>query len=98
MDNQAKNTIIEQLGGMKRVYAMTDATGVVYTANGIQIMFPRNKYVAIDLQAGQDQYTLKAFKLNGRTLEIKTTFEQKNIFNFELMGMFELATGMVLSF
>jgi hypothetical protein len=41
---------------------------------------------------------MTAFTLNGRTLETKTTFEQKDIFNSELMGMFEFSTGMIISF
>jgi hypothetical protein len=76
---------------------MTNAKAVVCTKTGVQIMFPRNKYLAIDAQSN-DVYTMTAFTLNGRTLETKTTFEQKDIFNSELMGMFEFSTGMIISF
>ena len=97
MNNESQNTILKQLGGAARIYAMTNAKAVVCTKTGVQIMFPRNKYLAIDAQSN-DVYTMTAFTLNGRTLETKTTFEQKDIFNSELMGMFEFSTGMIISF
>jgi hypothetical protein len=92
-----QDTITKQLGGAARIYAMTDAKAIVGTKNGVQIMFPRNKYFAVELQS-DDMYTIKAFTLNGRTLEIKTTFEQKDLFNHQLVGYFEFVTGSVLSF
>ena len=92
-----QDIITKQLGGAARIYAMTDAKAIIGTKKGIQIMFPRNKYFAVELQ-GNDLYTIKAFTLNGRTLEIKTTLEKKDIFNHQLVGFLEFVTGSVLSF
>ena len=91
------NTILQQMGGMRRLIMFTGAKNFVALPNGVSFRIGNRSinYVRITLNA-KDLYDMEFALLRGGKMTNKK--EYNDIYNDQLRPIFEEATGMYLSF
>lgn len=91
------NTILQQMGGMRRLVMFTGAKNFVALPNGVSFRIGNRStnYVKITLN-GKDLYDMEFALLRGSKMTNKKEFN--DIYNDQLKPIFEKATGMYLSF
>jgi len=91
------STILEQLGGIGRIKAMTGAYNFVDIGNGVsfRIKNQRANYVKIKLNS-MDLYDLEIGRIRGDNYTIVS--EHKNVYAEDLKPLIEKASGLYLSF
>jgi hypothetical protein len=100
-DKEIADTILDQMGGMRRIGAMIGARSFTMIKNGVQIHFPNKQrskpnYVAITLDRGSDTYDVKFMRIDKGGAP-KTTAEYHDIYSDSLKNLFEKETGLYLS-
>lgn len=95
-DTQVAQTIATQLGGTSRLKMMVGAHN--FATDGKNLVFkiknPKINYIKITLN-GKDLYDLEFSKVG---ISYKVVKEYKDIYNDQLVELFEKTTGMYLSF
>ena len=91
------NTILQQMGGMRRIIMFTGEKNFVALPNGVSFRIGNRSinYVKITLN-GKDLYDMEFALLRGGKMTNKKEFN--DIYNDQLKPIFEKATGMYLSF
>jgi DNA repair protein RadC len=91
------STILEQLGGIGRIKAMTGAYNFVDIGNGVsfRIKNQRANYVKIKLNS-MDLYDLEIGRIRGDNYTIVSEYD--NVYSDQLKSLIEKSTGMYLSF
>lgn len=100
------NTILEQMGGIRNIVAMTKAKDIMDHNNGVSFKFSGSKkvnYVKVILNE-MDTYDVEFGKISmkktdfgGRMPEYKTVKELTNVYHDQLKPIFENTTGLYLS-
>ena len=96
--NQLAKTILDQMGGQRRLTSMTGAHTFVAHPKGVSFKFPRPasgkpNYVKITL-AGDDTYTMEFGSIHG--LKYKKLKVFPNVYNDQLGDIFKKMTGLYL--
>jgi len=96
-DLTVANTIVNQMGGMKRLRLMVGADKFVGDANGVQFSFKGNRTMnraRIDLN-GLDLYDIAFWKFGKSSFD--KISEHTNVYFDQLIDFFESETGLYLS-
>jgi hypothetical protein len=98
--NDIGKTILDQMGGWRRISAMIGAKNAVYLANGVHFAWPskqpsKGNSVKITL-GGDDLYTVEF--VYERNLTFKTVAKYTGIYADGLVSLFEKQTGYYLKF
>ena len=98
-DREVAITILNQLGGMRKVVAMTGARNFITSLKGLRFRFPQPSRgpneVEIRLDP-TDTYTVTFNRIVGaKVVEVS---KHTDIYNDMLKGLFERETGLYLSF
>ena len=96
-DMTIAKVILEQLGGIRKLVLMTGANTFVALKNGVSFKIKNRKvnYVKILLN-GNDLYDISFGKIiSGK---VKLISEKNDIYNDQLVSIFESETGMYLRF
>ena len=96
-NSQVAETIIKQLGGIGKLKAFTGAYAFGTNGNNVTFRIKNRKVNAITITLnGNDLYDIKFFRIRGADLKIIK--EYTDIYNDQLISLFEENTGMYLSF
>ena len=92
------NTIIDQLGGARRLVLMVNAKNFLGLPDSVSFKFSGSRdfpHVRITLTPA-DTYTVKFLKLNG--IKVGASKEYTDVYADQLVDIFESATKLYLSF
>lgn len=96
MKNEIANTILQQLGGLNRIVAMTGARNAVNLSNGVCINLPRGGKLTIALNSA-DLYDVDWSRFSMKTLETKNIDFRRNVSVAELKSVCETMTKLRFS-
>lgn len=100
-DNNIATTILDQLGGARRLCGFTSAKDFLDLGNGVQFRIGQNakrvNRVVVEL-AADDTYTVRFLRITKRGLDVKVLAEFAGIYCDMLVELFERETGLFLSF
>lgn len=96
--NQIAKTILDQMGGLRRIQAMTGAKDFLHGTNWVSFKFPNKQrskpnYVKITLDAS-DTYTVEFGRIVG--YDLKNTKSTSMVYADQLVELFERTTGLYL--
>lgn len=96
---ETANTILQQMGGMGRLVAMTGAHNFLALDNGVQFKFKGSRVanscrVVLD---PSDTYTVEFHKITKRGLEVKEVKSLSGVYCDMLVELFEGTTGLYLT-
>ena len=92
-------TILEQMGGIRRLRLMTGAHSFVADSNMVMFGFKGSRAAnkcRVTLLPN-DTYKFEVFKITKRGLSCKTVAEHDEVYFDQLMDLFEAATGLYLT-
>jgi len=92
-------TILEQMGGINRIRAMTGASNFAAESSGVSFNFPNRKRskgnaVRIEYNAGQDLYDMTFYNVSIRGIKKVGSFS--GLYFDQLIEIFEKQTGLYL--
>lgn len=99
-DLAVANTIVQQIGGVRRLSLMVGASDFVGDENSVQFGFKgcRKANKCRVVLEPSDTYRVEFWKYNGRTYEMAKVSEFDDIYCDMLTALFEEQTGLYLSF
>ena len=99
MSTQVSDTILAQLGGIRKLVAMIGAHNFATEENGIQFTFKGYKKANIcHIQLNSfDTYCLRLFYFKKSTMELKEIEVIQDVYNDQLVTIFQESTGLLLS-
>ena len=96
-NTEVAETIIKQLGGIGKLKAFTGANSFGTNGKNVTFRIKNRKVNAITINLnGKDLYDIKFFRIRGA--DMKLIKEYNDIYNDQLIPIFEENTGMYLSF
>ena len=96
-NTEVAQTIINQLGGMGKLKAFTGAYGFATDGNNVAFRIKNRSVNSIRITLnGKDLYDIKFWRIRG--VDMKLIKEYTDIYNDQLISLFEENTGMYLSF
>lgn len=98
-DLTVANTIIQQMGGQKRLAIMTGAHTFVADDNSVQFKFKgcREANICKITLDPMDTYTFQLYRFNNKTFDCPKVYELEGAYNDMLKPVFESETGLYLS-
>lgn len=100
-DMTVAKTILEQMGGQRRLQVMVGARDFAATDNSIQFSFKGCRLAnkcQVELDYATDTYIFRLFKWSPRKLELVKVYELDQVYCDMLIGLFEQQTGLYLRF
>jgi hypothetical protein len=98
-DLAVANTILEQMGGARRLALMIGAKNFVGGKNDLMFAFSgstKANKCRITLDRGSDTYKFELLKVNYRTFDHKVVYELEGVYWDMLKKLFEEETGLYL--
>ena len=97
---QVAETIIEQMGGVRKLTAMIGARQFTGSENSVQFGFSGSRIAnkcRVELDFASDTYTFQLWKWNKKTGDIVKVYELEGAYFDMLIDLFESQTKLYLS-
>lgn len=99
MLNQISDTILAQLGGIRKLMAMIGAHNFVIEEKGLQFTFKGCKKANICriLLSPSDTYRFELYRFKKSEMKLKEIEIIEDVYNDQLINVFQESTGLFLS-
>jgi len=98
-DLQVAQTILDQMGGTRRISLMVGASGFIGDTCSVQFSFKGSRKMnKIIVKLNEwDTYDIEFWKINARKGEFTRVSEARDVYFDQLISVFESETGLYLS-